>query len=295
MFFKKPLIVTHNAHFHPDDVCAVAVLHIVLDGKYRLIRTRDESVVARADYALDIGGVYDASKKRFDHHQRGGAGSRATGIPYATFGLVWREYGEKLCGSKSVADEIDDKLVSAIDAMDNGLEIVKLMHEHTLPYYFSDFIFDWNPGYGEKSDFDGCFRKALGFAVIMLEREIERSTANAVGRKFVEEAYQKSTDKKIIVIDSDYPWSKVLMSHPEPLLVVKPRINGDWDVKAVPVASQGFENRIQLPREWAGLSGQALADVTGVSDAVFCHNGRFMVIAKSREGALALAKKALEA
>lgn len=294
MFSRKPLIVTHNAHFHPDDVCAVAVLHILLKGKYKLIRTRDESVIARADYVLDVGGIYDVAKKRFDHHQKGGAGLHEGGTPYATFGLVWREYGEKLCGSRAIADEIEKKFVASIDAMDNGVEIAKPLYKHAPPYYFGDFLFDVNPGWGEKPDYDGCFRKALDFAVDVLSREIERSQANAVGRAFVEEAYQKAEDKRIITILGDYPWRTVLMNHPEPLLIIKPRANGGWDAKAVPTAPQSFENRMQFPESWAGLSDDALAKVSGVPDAVFCHNGRFMVIARSREGALTLAKKALE-
>jgi len=36
-----------------------------------------------------------------------------------------------------------------------------------------------------------------------------------------------------------------------------------------------------------------LAKVTGVPDATFCHNGRFLAVAKSKEGALKLAEIAL--
>jgi len=294
MFTRKPLIVTHDAHFHPDDVCAVAVIHLLLNGRYRIVRTRDESTIARAHYVLDVGGIYDATQNRFDHHQKGGAGMRENGIPYATFGLVWKAYGAQICGSREIADEIDEKFVASIDAMDNGVEIAKPVYRDTPPYYFADFLFDCNPGWGEKTDFDTCFHNALAVAVKTLSREIQRSRANMEGRKFVERAYQESVDKRIITIDGDYPWRKVLMHHPEPLFIIKPRANSGWDAKAVPTAPQSFENRAQFPREWAGLSDSALASVTGVPDAVFCHNGGFMVIAKSREGALALAKKALE-
>lgn len=295
MFTRKPLVVTHDAHFHPDDVCATAVIHLLLKGRYKIVRTRDEPIIARAEYVLDVGGVHDASKKRFDHHQKGGAGARTNGIPYATFGLVWKEYGTEICGSQEIADEIDEKFVASIDAMDNGVEIARPVYRDTPPYYFADFLFDCNPGWGEKNDFDKCFQNALAVAVKTLSREIQRSRANAEGRKFVERAYREATDKRLIIIDGDYPWRKVLISHPEPLFIIKPRANGGWDAKAVPTAPQSFENRAQFPKVWAGLSDSALVSMTGVPDAVFCHNGRFMVIAKSREGAIALAKMALEA
>ena len=294
MFSRRPLIVTHDGHFHPDDVCAVAVLDLVLNGRYRLKRTRDTSIISRADYVVDVGGVYDPALHRFDHHQKGGAGARPESVPYASFGLVWREYGVRLCGDEEIAQEIDRKLVASIDALDNGVEVVKVLDQRVLPYYFADFLFDLNPGWKERVSFDSQFRKAVEYASLVLRREIRRSILNREGRRAVEAAYQSSLDKRIIVIDDDYPWRKVLMRHPEPLFIVKPRVNGSWDAKTVPVAEQGFESRASFPKSWRGLTEQDLSQISGVPDAMFCHNGGFIAIAQSKEGALALAKKALE-
>lgn len=36
-----------------------------------LIRTRDTTLLETCDIVVDVGAVYDASKLRFDHHQRG--------------------------------------------------------------------------------------------------------------------------------------------------------------------------------------------------------------------------------
>lgn len=36
-----------------------------------LKRTRDPSVLDTCSIVVDVGGVYDESKQRFDHHQRG--------------------------------------------------------------------------------------------------------------------------------------------------------------------------------------------------------------------------------
>ena len=74
--------------------------------------------------------------------------------------------------------------------------------------------------------------------------------------------------------------------------VVEPTIEG-WKVYAVKDNPSSFINRKSLPEEWAGKRDAALAAVTGVSDAVFCHNKRFMAVAKSKEGALALAHQAI--
>jgi len=63
----------------------------------------------------------------------------------------------------------------------------------------------------------------------------------------------------------------------------------------VPRELGGFANRRDLPADWAGLSGDALAAATGVPDAVFCHTARFYVSARSREGIAELARRALDA
>jgi uncharacterized UPF0160 family protein len=296
IFSRKPLIATHNSHFHPDDVCAVATLHILLRGKYRLIRTRDQAVLDGADYVVDVGGVHDASCQRFDHHQKGGAGERPNGIPYAAFGLVWKEYGSMLAGSEEAAAHIDEEIVAPGDARDNGFEIIDSRVAPIKPYEFADSLFSLNPSWNEDQDFDGQFRKAVALAVPMLERAIARAASSEKGKKFTEEAYQKATDKKIIELDGQYPWRDVLMSHPEPLFVVRVTPEGGtWGAKGIPVEKTGYALRKDFPAEWAGLSDADLARVSGVPDAVFCHNKRFLAVAKSREGALALARKAVEA
>ena len=48
-----------------------------------------------------------------------------------------------------------------------------------------------------------------------------------------------------------------------------------------------------FPKSWSGKRGEELAEITGVKDAVFCHNDIFFAVAKSKEGAIELAKKAI--
>ena len=83
---------------------------------FEIIRTRDEEAISNADYVFDVGGIYDEDKNRFDHHQKDGAGKRENGIEYASFGLVWRKFGIKLCVDTKVVDLVDKILVAPIDA-----------------------------------------------------------------------------------------------------------------------------------------------------------------------------------
>ncbi|MFT5814827.1 MAG: uncharacterized UPF0160 family protein, partial [Psychroserpens sp.] len=49
-----------------------------------------------------------------------------------------------------------------------------------------------------------------------------------------------------------------------------------------------------LPKSWAGLADKALQDVTGIDDAMFCHNGLFIAGAQSFESTMKMAAIALQ-
>ena len=66
-----------------------------------------------------------------------------------------------------------------------------------------------------------------------------------------------------------------------------------WRLYCVRDNPHVFTNRKDLPKAWAGLRDEELAKATGIKDAVFAHRNRFMAVAKTREGAIALAKIAL--
>lgn len=67
----------------------------------------------------------------------------------------------------------------------------------------------------------------------------------------------------------------------------------EWQLNTVNVSLDSFQARRLLPAAWAGLRGPELATATGVEDAIFCHVGRFIAIAGSRESAMALLRQAL--
>ncbi len=103
-------IATHNGEFHTDDVFAIAVLS-TLYPQAEIKRTRHQTELAKAEIVVDVGKIFDAETKRFDHHQKQ-AGTRPNGIIYSGFGLIWREYGLAFCDdNEEVWRRIDDKLV----------------------------------------------------------------------------------------------------------------------------------------------------------------------------------------
>jgi uncharacterized UPF0160 family protein len=287
---------THSGSFHADEVFALATLRLA-HGAIGIIRTRDAAALAQCDLRVDVGRKYDPATGDFDHHQ-GDAGERENGIRYASFGLVWRELGPQVCDSEAVAAELDNALVAPIDAGDNGQELIgEPVFEGVNPYHLGRLIASYGPSWDDP-DREGAeqhgFGEALKLADGILRREIASAQARARATGLVRAAIAAADDARIIEFDRGLPWKSVVMNEaPEALVVIYPRGN-DWGVQAVPADTGSFDNRRDFPEAWAGLEGAELQAVTGVPDATFCHIGRFMAVAGSREGALALAKLAVD-
>ena len=294
-------VVTHSGSFHADDVFGVAVLVLLFEKKFAMQvieRSRDPKVWEQADFVIDVGGLYDPHKNRFDHHQFGGAGERPNGIPYASFGLVWQKYGAEVSGGEDSAALVDKHLVSFIDALDNGVGELKPFAADVYPYSISRAIVSLNPSWREEHpDFDAAFGEAVNFTVPVLRRAIAEAANQIEGEKLAKAAYDEARDKSVIVLNRAYPWEDLYPTLPDVLYVVEPVLETAkevrWRLKTVRRSPHTFENRKDLPSDWAAKRDRELATITGVPDAVFCHAKLFVAYAKTKDGALALARKAL--
>lgn len=286
-------IVTHSGSFQTDEVFAVATLQLLF-GDLPVLRTREEAEMQnQEDFVVDVGGVYDPEKNRFDHHQREGVGVREGGVPYSSFGLVWKKYGDKLCGSREVSERIDSRLVRFIDAIDTGVDVVRSTGVAE-PYFLHQVVGIFEPSWKEGGNTNPGFKQAVRFARNFLKREIKKTADILEGEEFVHQAYRQAEDKRVVVMDRPYPWADVLGGYREVLFAVYPSVDGNtWRLKAVREDGNSFINRKNLPQAWGGLRGEELAKVSGVKDALFCHGGLFTAAALSREGAIKLAQLAL--
>lgn len=260
-----------------------------------VIRSRDDEVIASADIVVDVGGVYDSSSQRFDHHQIG-APVRENGIPYAAFGLVWKEYGSIVAGSEAAARDIEERLVHAVDAGDNGVSLYTLSSHAVTPAEVYGVVGSFLPPWGSEKSMDEAFFEAVIFARDYLSRMIVHASAIQAMNSLALAAYHAASNRQ--VLSFDVPMSRTpFIALPEVLLIICPaehKSTCNWQVAAVPVAPHSFETKISFPEAWRGLRDADLVSASGIGDAVFCHKNGFLFVASSKEGVQQAVSKTLE-
>ena len=309
------VIVTHSGKFHADDAWAVAVLNVLFSGS-ELIRTRDPAVIEAADFAIDVGGLWDPASGRFDHHQTGFNGARPSGVPYASAGLVWKEYGARCVatlaaahtghaltedGARNLACAIDADIVQYLDLSDVGAA-------KNAPggYGLSAVVSGFNPnwldeqrlGYGQQAEAYRLlqFRKAMALLTDVLINAIRYRVGAMLAVEQVRQSELLEDGKVLLLKNSALPWTSVVRKEmPTVLFVISHNLAEQrYMIHTVPLSADSFKARADLPLRWAGLRDAELAAVTGVADAGFCHNGRFIAAARSFEGISAMANLALQ-
>lgn len=304
MLRKKRKLVTHDGSFHADDLFACATLCLYLR-KHKMsceiIRSREDSVIKKGDYVFDVGGIYDPEINRYDHHQKGGAGERENGIPYSSFGLIWKHFGMDLCDyDKEAWELLDKKLVSPIDAIDNGVDVATPKYKD-IPINLDVEYRLYSPTWKEpKADINKIFKQQVRRAKTRMEREIKVAKDEAEGRKIIRNSYIASKDKSIIILDVAFPrymYQHTLSEFKEPVYVIVPQTHGkNWKIEAISKGPNTMQNRKLFPKKWRGYMGNdpKLSDIVGIQDIIFTHQGGFLVNVKSKESAIKLAKLALD-
>lgn len=308
-------IVTHNGPFHADDVFCVAAMMLVQSHPVPVvIRTRDESIINEADIVFDVGGEYDEiDGGRFDHHQFSleDRPCRSNGVPYASFGLLMHHNGwaadiiGAACGGMlsfetsllAIRDRLDEELIMGVDAADLGYTdpALKGLERRFFPMTVSRMVSGFNPNWTDKPDFDGQFIKAVDWAKTHLVNHIRNIAAEMLAEGFILKA-PTELDGRVLMLDRFMPWAEHVTKRDQQdqlLYTVFPNPEGTWMVQQVPEKPNSFKGRKPLPESWAAKRGGDLQVITQVSDAVFCHGGRFIAGAESKEGALQLAQLAI--
>lgn len=302
IFFKKrKVIVTHGGSFHADDLFACATLKILYPCA-KIIRAKRGESLPKGDIVLDIGGIYDPQRNLYDHHQKEGAGfHEGSTIPYASFGLIWKHFGMQVCkGNKGVWERIEKKIVLPTDAVDNGIAPNKNLEEGVSSYFGDQVFLVFSPTWEEgEEDIDKVFLEQVENAKRVIEREIYVAFADTKGEEMINSSYQNTKDKRVIELKENFPrylYQDFLCQFEEPLYVIYPSADKKtWNAEGIRKSLGTLESRLPFPQDWRGsLDDASLANITGVTDAVFCHRSGFLASAKSKEGAMKLVELSLK-
>lgn len=289
---KEANLITHGGRFHADDVFATVILMKCLGiaKVYRAIKLPKDI----PDNVI----VYDIGFGAYDHHQKGGNGKRWNGVPYASAGLIWRDFGGKLlensCDSAYVLNIVDKGIIQGIDAIDN-FDVPRIDYPTDI-MSISQAVSFFNPVWDSDENIDEAFVKAVKFAEIIFDNVLKAAESKAKARQPVEDAISKA-DGNIMVLSPFSPWKNFLLKSENPKakeieFVVFPSNRGGYNWCCVDKDFYGREHRRDVPREWWGCAVEELRKKTGVPTANFCHVDGFIGGAETLEDTIQMVKLA---
>ena len=270
---KDAKAFTHGGKFHADDVFSAALLLYI----------NPEIVISRGNKVPEDfdGIVFDIGRGRYDHHQKDSR-VRENGVPYAAFGLLWEALGKEILGEE-LAEKLDESFIQPLDINDNTGEKNEL----------ATLIGNFNPPWDAKGGSDEAFFQAVSVAGMILENKFERYRGNARADQRVEQVLEEHNPKdRILVLPEFIPCQKAL-AETEIAFVIFPSNRGGYCIQPQK-REYSMKYKCSFPSQWLGLEGEELVKETGLSSAVFCHKGGFLMTVGELEDAKAACKKALE-
>lgn len=290
-------IATHDGTFHADEVFALAVLKIYFEAKnqeIQIVRTRDLDMISDCQIVVDVGSKYDHKNHIYDHHQKEKPGKHKNGIPYASFGLIWKHFGRKLTTNRLVHEIIERKVVCPIDALDNGISVSTPITKGVVEYAIAQTFSAICAHFGDEK-IDEAFQKSISLAEIILKGEMIKAEEKIKGEKAVTKEIKKQGNPDILLLDQFQNWEAAVSKSKNIKLVIFPDRKPDrWCIQTARDDLDIFgSDRISFPNHWRGLANIELVNVSEVPDSVFCHTGGFFAVTKTKDSAILLAQKAI--
>lgn len=322
-------IATHNGKFHADEVFAFSLLRNLDRFKSAdLIRTRDPELLKTADIVLDVGGVYDPSNHRYDHHQPEFKDSFSPQFNtlLSSAGLVYKHFGKEIISTRAAhlsPEQVEalyvhvyESFVEPFDANDNGISAYPADIKPTIARGFDIFqhVNLLNPGWNEvitPESSNASFMKAVEIVFEAFNLYLNNCLNSWLpARDIVQQAIESkqisssacSEDSKILVLPTSCPWKDHLFNSAGTeeilYLIYSEGANNSWRIQACPESPDSFVSRLPLPETWRGLRDDDLDAILkdeGVeAGAIFIHRSGFIGGHKTRDGALAMARLAVK-
>jgi len=322
------VIGTHNGHFHCDEAFACGMLR--LTDRFRelpIVRTRDPAVLEQCKIVVDVGGVFDEAKQRFDHHQRGfeETFSPEHKTKLSSAGLVYKFFGKDVlstiaaaCGvtlSSELVELLHTKVyegfVEHVDGIDNGIDAFTGDKNYSVTTHLSARVGHLNPAWNEEASVEeenANFVKAVELTTGEFAQHVASLLtvwlpAREVVEKGVKSRFDVDSSGEIVRLEMPCPWKSHLfslegegvakLSPGDIKYVLYPDSSGAWRIQCVSVEELSFTNRLSLPPKYQGLRDDALSTAWGIEGCIFVHANGFIGGNKTYEGVLEMARRSL--
>lgn len=322
-------IGTHNGSFHCDESLACSLLKLLPKYNNAIVkRTRDPTLLDTCTLVVDVGGVFDQSKHRYDHHQKSFShsfnsldSSKKWTTKLSSAGLVYFYFGREIIANllevkisdpvvEKVFDKVYEGFVEEIDAIDNGISTHDGEPRYTINTNLSSRVSHLGPTWQDPNpDYDAGFQKAMELTKVEFLDRVNYYgkvwwAARDIVSKTMEERFKAHPSGRLIEFTAGgVPWKEHLFELEAEeglgesnsiLYSIYTDQNGMWRIQCVPLRAKSFENRLSLPLEWRGVRDSELETVCGVEGATFVHASGFIGGAKTKEGILKMAELALK-
>ncbi|CAL5344189.1 unnamed protein product [Camellia sinensis] len=281
---------THDGSFHCDE--ALGCFLILLTNKFSGARI----VLGTLDAVLDVGGVYDPIRDRYDHHQKGFKEVFGHGFTtkLSSAGLVYK----------------------AVDAIDNGInqydtdQPPRYVNNTNLSSRVGRLNLDWVDLDQSLERENEAFQHALTLTGSeFLESVHFHAKSWLPARSIVMECLAAREDidssGEIMVLTRSCPWKLHIFDLEEGMKIdptikyviyqVQDERSENWRVQAVAISPDKFESRKPLPSPWRGLTDEELSEAAGIPGCTFVHMSGFIGGNQTYKGALDMAKTSLMA
>lgn len=210
--------------------------------------------------------------------------------------------------------KVYDDFIEAFDGIDNG---ISQYETDSPPRYksstdLSTRVGRLNPRWNEQDvDVQARFEAAVAltgseFSALVVDLFKTWLPARSIVEQALQARFQVDPSGLIIVVEQFCPWQDHLFTlereqglkeeeKPVYCLFSETTPQGvNWRIRAVPPYGGTFDCRFPLPEPWRGVRDDALSTLTGIPGCVFVHASGFIGGTKTKEGALEMARKALQ-
>ncbi|OAG30915.1 hypothetical protein NEIG_00399 [Nematocida sp. ERTm5] len=317
-------IITHDGAFHLDDVLACFMLKKIYPHA-NIVRTRNEDTIKTGDIVVDVGGVFDPTNFKYDHHQRGFNQTYNDNydIKMSSAGLVYKYHGMQFIKALGLDVQPDfdyllllgllyETYFVSVDANDNGVDISDDVryNERTLDNVIRSFVpFDIpekeSIEYGDKVRYE-AFEKAMEYIGSDLVRHCKYLMHQINKDKMpILQSFNQMKDPRsryIIMESGAYPVKELIQYYNTSLnrnvsiIIYKIRSREGTIYKLLCIPKKGIRYTPEIPlcEEWRGLRNEQMRRFPKLKNASFVHATGFCGAAMDLETAEYMAQKSIE-